>query len=77
MVAGLDGAGVAVPAGAYLATFTFKATADAQGSFSVHLRVPEPINLDGRTDLFATTAGSTIEIRETAPALISISPRTR
>ncbi len=55
MVAGLDGPGIAVPAGAYLATFTFRATENAEGEFIIELRHDHD-NPDHRTYLFGTRA---------------------
>jgi hypothetical protein len=71
MLAGLDSPGVAVPAGAYLATFTYQASPDAAGEFAVEL-LADRTDSTQRTFLFPTPAGSTITIPAVPPARIAI-----
>jgi hypothetical protein len=73
MVAGLDQAGVSAQAGAYLATFVFRASPDAIGEFTVELLHDEK-DATNRTFLFPTAPGAKIEIVETQPAVIEVSP---
>ena len=72
MLAGLDTAGVAASAGAYLATFTFRASPDARGTFVVDL-LHDNTDPAQRTFLFPTAPGAKIEIAETQPAVIEVS----
>jgi hypothetical protein len=62
MLAGLDGPGVAAPEGAYLATFTYRASADSSGTFTVEL-LHDAADPGQRTFLFPTTASGGIDIR--------------
>jgi hypothetical protein len=73
MVVGLDGDGVAVPAGAYLATFIFRVSPDASGIFAIDL-LHDNSDPAQRTFLFPTAPGAKIEIVETQPAVIEVSP---
>ncbi len=67
MVAGLDSAGIPAPAGAYLATFTYRASRRAAGDFVIDVldSVDDPSH---RTYLFATASTARIEL-DPAPAL--------
>jgi hypothetical protein len=67
MVAGLDGDGVPVAAGAHLATFTYRVSPRADGGFAVDLLVPRG---GGRSYLFPTAAAGRIAIFATEPARI-------
>jgi hypothetical protein len=71
MVAGLDGAGVPTPAGAYLATFTYRASKDAAGAFTVEV-LADPQDASQRTVLFPTAADGWIDVESTTPALIEV-----
>jgi hypothetical protein len=62
MLAGLDGPGVAAPEDAYLATFTYRASADAAGTFTVEL-LHDSSDRSHRTFLFPTAANGGIDIR--------------
>jgi hypothetical protein len=73
MLAGLDGAGIAAPPGAYLATFTFRASIDAQGSFEVDLLHDSPDRTQ-RTFLVPTPPTGRIDV-STTPALIEVGSR--
>jgi hypothetical protein len=70
MVAGRDAAGIATKGG-YLATFTFKASADAVGVFSIELLHDDTSSAE-RTFLFPTPANGRIEIRESAAARVEV-----
>ncbi len=70
MVAGLDGSGQAVGPG-YLATFAFRATADAAGTFAVELLHDEG-EATHRTFLFPTPAQGRIVLEPTLPLEISV-----
>ncbi len=70
MVAGRDAAGIATQGG-YLATFTFKASADAVGTFSVNLLYDDTDPAE-RTFLFPTPANGRVEITDVPAVLIEI-----
>jgi hypothetical protein len=61
MVAGLEAAGVEARAGSYLATFTWRATPKAAGTFVIELLHGGPVR-ENRTFLFPTSASEKIEI---------------
>ncbi len=61
VVVGLDGAGSAVPAGQYLATYTYRASRHAVGRFTIEL-LYDPQDSDRRTFLFPTRSRETIGI---------------
>lgn len=69
MAAGLTSAGVPSAAGAYLATFTFRASKDASGSFVIDLRGADA---GGRSALFTTPVAERIEIAATTGARIEV-----
>jgi hypothetical protein len=71
MIAGLDGAGVATRAGGYLATFVYRASADAAGRFTVDL-LHDGADPAQRTFVFATPANGKIDVVATTPALIGV-----
>jgi hypothetical protein len=73
MLAGLDGAGVQTKAGAYLATFVFRAGDDARGTFTIDL-LHDDFDPAQRTFLFPTPPGAKIEIAATRAAAIEVSP---
>jgi endonuclease/exonuclease/phosphatase family metal-dependent hydrolase len=73
MVAGLDGPGVAAPAGAYLASFYYRIDRQAAGAFAIEV-LHDPVNPAHRTFLFPTPAAGMIEILESAPATFSVRP---
>jgi hypothetical protein len=73
MVAGLDSAGIAAPAGAYLATFTFQVSADAAGAFTIELLHDEN-DRSQRTFLFPTPTGAKIQIESVKPAVVTVEP---
>jgi hypothetical protein len=70
MVAGLDTTGRAVGAG-YLATFVFRATPDAAGSFVIELLHDDDV-AEHRTFLFPTPAQGRIVLERTPPLEIRI-----
>jgi hypothetical protein len=76
VLAGLDDAGIHTHPHAYLATFTFQASPDAIGEFTINL-----LHDDGdrtqRTFLFPTPAGAKIAIDSVDPAVIVVEPRAR
>ncbi len=75
MVAGTDVPGRRVEAG-YLATFTYRASSDARGTFTVD--VLHGADRDTRTYLFPTPAQGMIAIADTAPLQIEVTgPRSR
>jgi hypothetical protein len=69
MVAGLDGDGVPVEAGAHLATFTYRVPRRASGEFAIELLLPRA---GGRTFLFPTPAHGRIAISAANPATIYV-----
>jgi hypothetical protein len=71
MLAGLDGPGIDAPAGAYLATFVYRASADARGDFVIELQADRDDRTQ-RTFLFPTPAGGRIDV-QAAPAIIRVS----
>jgi hypothetical protein len=71
MTSGLDGAGIAAPAGAYLATFLFQASPDAAGSFVVEL-LHDDTDPAQRTFLFPTLSQGKIAIETDAAAEIMV-----
>lgn len=76
MVAGLDTPGVPTVGRAYLATFVFRASRDADGEFFVALQH----DLDDarhQTFLFPTAAHGRIDILDSTPARIVVDHRTR
>jgi hypothetical protein len=73
LAAGLDGPGLAVPAGGYVATLTLEASADASGLFVVDL-LYEKNDASQRSFVFATPAGARIDIAGTTPAVIDVRP---
>jgi hypothetical protein len=78
ILAGLDGPGIPAEAGAYLATFVYRASADAAGTFDVELLHGEGAALkQARSFLFATPAASRILIGEARAAQIRVLPRVR
>ncbi len=78
MVAGLDTPGIAAKAHAYLATFTYRASLDATGTFAIDI-LRDPANAEERTFLFPTPAHSRIVIEPAAPLRVKVSsaPRSR
>jgi hypothetical protein len=76
MVVGLDGPGLSVSAGSYLATFTYRASEDAQGRFTVEL-LHDPSDPAQRTFLFPTPAQGRIELTAAAPAVIDVQPASK
>jgi hypothetical protein len=73
MLAGLDQPGIATRPGAYLATFTFRASDDAAGTFSVDL-LHDDRDPAQRTFIFPTHPGAKIEVAAAAAAQITIEP---
>jgi hypothetical protein len=71
MLAGLDGPGVAAPAGGYLATFTYRASADAAGTFTVEL-LHDAVDRSQRTFLFPTAVSGGIDIRGEASVTVNV-----
>jgi hypothetical protein len=73
MVAGLDAAGVPAAAGSYLATFTFRASKDAAGAFSIEI-LADAKDHSQRTVLFPTPADGWITVDSTTPAVVEVLP---
>ncbi len=71
MVAGTDGPGIAMRAGTYLASFTYRATRDASGTFVVHVR-HDPRNRTDRTFLFPTAAHGRIVIDSAGATVVRV-----
>ncbi len=71
MVAGRDNAGVPTSAQAYMATFTYQASANAAGTFAVTL-LRDPRDQAQRTFLFPTPSTGIIPVERTAPVIVSI-----
>jgi hypothetical protein len=71
MLAGLDGPGVAAPEGAYLATFTYRASADSSGTFTVEL-LHDAVDRSQRTFLFPTAVSGGIDIRGEASVTVNV-----
>ncbi len=73
MVAGLDSSGIAASGGDYLATYYFRASADAAGTFSIAL-LHDVASADHRTFLFPTQANGQIAIVSSNDVQITIEP---
>jgi hypothetical protein len=73
LVSGVDSPGSAAPGGAYLATFTYQASPDAEGEFAVELLHGAPIN-ENRSFLFATHSAQRIDILPVQPLKFQITP---
>jgi hypothetical protein len=71
LLAGLDTPGVSTTPRAYLATFTYRASADAAGTFTVEL-LHEDTDPAQRTFLFPTPANGRIRISGATPAVIDV-----
>ncbi len=71
MVAGLDTPGIASPTGAYLATFTYRVSADARGTFAIE-PLADPNDPTHRTFLFPTAPQTRIAVVSVAPARITV-----
>jgi hypothetical protein len=78
MLAGMDSEGVATRPSAYLATFTYQASADAAGTFSIEL-LHDDRDPAQRTFIFPTPPGAKIQIESTDAAVVTIdsAPRGR
>jgi hypothetical protein len=78
VLAGLDGAGIPAEPGAYLATFIYRASADAAGTFDIELLHGQGVAVkSARSFLFATPAASDILIGEATAARVRVLPRPR
>jgi hypothetical protein len=73
MLAGMDEGGVRTSAGAYLATFTYRASPDAAGSFVIE---PGVGGSDGRTFVVGANQRE-IVIQNIQPVVITVTSRTR
>jgi hypothetical protein len=71
MMAGLDSAAVATPSKGYLATFTYRVSPDASGTFVVDVLGYQPSKSDQRTFLFGP-GGGMIALQQTHPAVIVV-----
>jgi hypothetical protein len=71
MLAGLDSPGVATRPGAYLATFTFRTSDDAAGTFSVEL-LHDDRDPAQRTFIFPTPPGAKIEVEAANAVLVTV-----
>ncbi len=74
VLVGLDQAGIAVPADAYLATITLQASRDAVGRFALDLLAG---NAGGRTFLFPTPQHGMIELHDVPTATVHVRDQTR
>jgi hypothetical protein len=74
----MDSEGVATRPSAYLATFTYQASADAAGTFSIEL-LHDDRDPAQRTFIFPTPPGAKIQIESTDAAVVTIdsAPRGR
>ncbi len=73
MLAGLFGRSVTPPRNGYMATFTYRASTDAAGTFVVDI-MHDDANWD-QTFLVGAELTDKIELRATTPAAIAIAPR--
>ncbi len=73
MVVGLDTPGIPVRPG-YLATFAFRASADARGKFTVEL-LHDKNDLSHRTFLFPSAPNGMIAVRSAPPVVLSVGDR--
>jgi hypothetical protein len=73
LLAGLDGQGIATRENAYLATLTFKATRDAEGTFLVDL-LHDDRDASQRTFFFPTPPGTRNLVQVIKPAAIHVGP---
>lgn len=76
MVAGRDGNGVMVSAGS-LATFTFRASKDAAGTFNVEVLPFDALNTQQRTFLFPTAPTDIIAIDRGKPLVVEVNSARR
>jgi hypothetical protein len=76
MTAGLDSPGIPAAAGAYLATFTYRASRDAQGTFAIEL-LADPANAEHRTFLFSTVLSSSPVVSGPPAIRLQVDPVTR
>jgi hypothetical protein len=72
MVAGLDGSGITSEPHAYLATFVYRASANAKGRFTVELLLGGDSDRSCRTFLFPTPAAGRIELAQLKPTVVEI-----
>jgi hypothetical protein len=73
MAAGLDSPGIPAAAGAYLATFTYRASRDAEGTFAIEL-LAERGNAEHRTFLFSTVLSSSPTVLGPVPVRLQVDP---
>ena len=73
MVAGLEEEGIPARAGAYLATFVYRVSSDAEGDFVIELRHGQPFAVN-RSFLFATRMTQVIDILPGAAVQIRAEP---
>ena len=71
MPAGIDTAGISIPAGTYLATFTYRAGRETGGKFVVDL-LHDDTNPGQRTFLLGTPANGKVAITRVRPAVIEV-----
>jgi hypothetical protein len=76
MLAGLDSAGIAAPAGSYLGTFVYRAGEDARGTFTLEI-LADRKDASQRTFLFPTPAAGVIEILPGPPVTITVTQASR
>jgi hypothetical protein len=76
MAAGLDSPGIPAAAGAYLATFTYRASRNAQGTFAIEL-LADPANPEQRTFLFSTVLSSSPVVASPAAIRLQVDPGAR
>ncbi len=76
MLAGVDDSGVFAPAGAYMATFVFKASRDALGLFGIELRGQQG-DPEGRSMLFPTTPHARKAVRDDAHVRVRVTAEDR
>jgi hypothetical protein len=73
MVAGLEEEGIPARAGAYLATFVYRVSSDAEGDFVIELRHGQPFAVN-RSFLFATRMTQVIDILPVTAVQIRAEP---
>ena len=76
MLSGLDDPGITTSSGAYLATFTYRASKDAAGEFQIEL-LHDDTDPAQRTFLFPTWPGEKVEIMAAPSAMVTVQEAAR
>ncbi len=72
MIAGIDGTGIKTPGKAYMATFTYRVSADAVGAFVIDVLHDQP---SGDQTFLVSSYTDQVEVTGTKPAVIVVAQR--